>query len=56
MEKKNNWKWETLKKKVGSDFLLIDIKYILYTIHEKSERYILSWQQVGVLSGFIDPC
>lgn len=55
MEKKNNWKWETLKKKVGSYFLLIDITSIFYT-HEKSERYILSWQQVGVLSGFIDPC
>lgn len=55
MEKKNNWKWETLKKKVGSDFLLIDVASIFYT-HEKSDRYILSWQQVGVLSGFIDPC
>lgn len=43
------------KKKVGSYFLLIDITSIFYT-HEKSERYILSWQQVGVLSGFIDPC
>lgn len=55
MEKKNNWKWETLKKEVGSYFLLIDIASIFYT-HEKSDRYILSWQQVGVLSGFIDPC
>lgn len=34
MEKKNNWKWETLKKKVGSYFLLIDIASIFYT-HEK---------------------
>lgn len=42
MEKKNNWKWEILKKKVGLYFFLIDIVSIFY-IYEKSDRYILLW-------------
>lgn len=42
MEKKNNWKWETLKKKkVGSDFLLIDITSIFYTHEKKWEIHIV---------------